>query len=317
MRVAVLDDYQRVAERMADWASLGSDVETTFFQDHLDDADADGLAERLAPFECVVLMRERTPLRESLLERLPALRLVVTTGMRNASLDVAAARSRGIVVSGTTGLTDSTAELAFGLVIALMRGVVREERALRKGRWQTEVGRELVGSTLGLLGLGRLGGRMAQLAAAFDMRVVAWSQHLTPERAAEAGVELVAKDELFARSDVVSVHLVLSSRTRGLVGAGELARMQPTAYLVNTSRGPIVDEEALVDALHAGRIAGAALDVYDVEPLPADSPLRTAPGVLLTPHIGYVTEQVYREWFRQVVENIQSFRRGEPLRELG
>lgn len=314
MRVAVLDDYQRVAEGMADWASLGPDVETTFFHDHLDDLEA--LGERLAPFDCLVLMRERTPLRAPMLERLPALRFVVTTGMRNASIDLAAARERGIVVSGTTGLTDSTAELAFGLVIALMRGIVREERTLRAGGWQTEVGRELAGSTLGLLGLGRLGGRMARLAQAFDMRILAWSQNLTSERAAEAGAELVTKEALFERSDVVSVHLVLSRRTRGLVGAAELARMKPTAYVVNTSRGPILDEPALVAALHAGRIAGAALDVYDAEPLPADSPLRTAPGLLLTPHIGYVTEQVYREWFRQVVEDVAAFRAGAPVREL-
>jgi phosphoglycerate dehydrogenase-like enzyme len=313
-RVAVLDDYQRVAERMADWSSLGPEVRTDFFHDHVEDQDA--LAARLAAYDVVVLMRERTAVGAPLLARLPALRLIVTTGMGNAALDVAAASAQGVVVCGTTGSSTSTAELAFGLVLSLMRGIAREERALRAGEWQVGLGTELAGSTLGLLGLGRLGGRMAALATAFDMRVLAWSQHLTAERAAEAGAELVAKEELLERSDAVSVHLVLSDRTRGLLGAAELARMRPSAYLVNTSRGPVVDETALVEALRKGALAGAALDVYDREPLPPDSPLRSAPRLLLTPHIGYVTDQVYRQWFGQVVEDIAAFRAGVPVRVL-
>jgi phosphoglycerate dehydrogenase-like enzyme len=312
MRVAVLDDYQGVALSYADWDRLPADVEV--FRDHL--AGDDELVERLVPFEVVVAMRERTPFTRARLERLPSLRLLVTTGMRNASIDLDAARERGVTVCGTGSLGPPTAELAWGLILALTRHIPAEDARLRAGGWQHTIGPELAGRTLGLLGLGRLGTRMARIAQAFEMRVIAWSQNLTAERAAEAGAEAVAKDELFRRADVVSVHLVLSERTCGLVGAAELAAMQPTAYLVNTSRGPIVDEAALLVALHEGRIAGAGLDVYDTEPLPAQHPLRLAPNTVLTPHIGYVTTGTYEIFYGEAVEDIAAWLDGAPLRVL-
>ena len=312
MRVAVLDDYQGVALSYGDWGGLDAEVEV--FSDHL--AGDDDVVARLAPFEVVVAMRERTPFTRARLERLENLRLLVTTGMRNASIDLEAARDRGVVVCGTGSLGPPTAELAWGLILALTRSIPAEDARMHAGGWQHTIGPELAGHTLGLVGLGRLGGRMARIAQAFEMETLAWSQNLTPERAAEAGVEAVAKDELFRRADVVSVHLVLSDRTRGLVGAPELALMKPTAYLVNTSRGPIVDEAALLDALHAGRIAGAGIDVYDTEPLPPQHPLRFAPNTVLTPHIGYVTTGTYEVFYREAVEDIAAWRAGAPVRML-
>ncbi len=314
MRVAVLDDYQRVAQSLADWGSLGPDVEVTFFHDHL--SDADDLVRRLADRDVVVLMRERTPFDAALLARLPRLRLLVTTGARNGSIDLAAAAARGVVVSGTPGSGTTTVELAWGLVLSLLRRVPQEDAALRRGEWQTTLGHGLTGRTLGILGLGRLGKRMAAVGLAFGMEVVAWSQNLTTEAAVEAGVVRVEREELFRRADVLSVHLVLSDRTRGLVGAAELALMKPTALLINTSRGPVVESAALVDALHSGRIAGAGLDVYDSEPLPPADPLRSAPNTVLTPHLGFVTEDVYRIWYGGAVEDIAAFRAGSPLRVL-
>jgi phosphoglycerate dehydrogenase-like enzyme len=310
MRVAVLDDYQGVALSYADWGGLEVEV----FADHL--AGDDEVVARLAPFEVVVAMRERTPFTRARLERLERLKLLVTTGMRNASIDLEAAREHGVTVCGTGSLGPPTAELAWGLILALTRHIPAEDARMRAGGWQHTIGPELAGRTLGLLGLGRLGSRMARIAQAFEMETIAWSQNLTPERAAEAGAEAVAKDELFRRADIVSVHLVLSDRTRGLVGADELALMQPTAYLVNTSRGPIVDEAALLDALHSGRIAGAALDVYDTEPLPADHPLRSAPHTVLTPHIGYVTTGTYELFYGDAVEDIDRWLAGDPVRVL-
>jgi phosphoglycerate dehydrogenase-like enzyme len=309
-RVAVLDDYQGVALGCADWSRLEVEV----FPDHL--ADDDALVERLAPFDAVVAMRERTPFTRARLERLPNLRLLVTTGMRNASIDLDAAREHGVIVSGTGSLGPPTAELAWALILALTRHVPAEDRAMREGGWQHTIGPELAGHRLGIVGLGRLGARMAAIGRAFEMEPVAWSQNLTAERAAEAGAELVGKEELFSTADVVTIHLVLSDRTRGLVGAPELALMRPTAYLVNTSRGPIVDEGALLDALHGGRIAGAALDVYDTEPLPADHPLRRAPNTVLTPHIGYVTTGTYEVFYREAVEDIDRWLAGAPIRVL-
>ncbi len=312
MRVAVLDDYQGVALRFAGWDGLEAEVEV--FSDHLaGDAEVVG---RLAPFEVVVAMRERTPFTRARLERLENLKLLVTTGMRNASIDLEAARERGVVVCGTGSLGPPTAELAWGLILALTRQIPAEDARMRAGGWQHTIGPELAGHTLGLLGLGRLGSRMARIARAFEMETIAWSQNLTPERAAEAGVEAVAKDELFRRADVLTIHLVLSDRTRGLVGAPELALMKPSAYLVNTSRGPIVDEAALLDALHSGRIAGAGLDVYDTEPLPPQHPLRFAPNTVLTPHIGYVTTGTYEVFYREAVEDIAAWRAGAPVRVL-
>jgi phosphoglycerate dehydrogenase-like enzyme len=252
-------------------------------------------------------MRERTPFPRSVLAQAPNLKLLVTTGMANASIDLDACRDLGIEVRGTTGLRSSTAELTWGLVLALARHICVEDRRVREGGWQRTVGLELAGARLGVVGLGKLGAEVARIGLAFGMDVVAWSQNLTLERAAEVGVRLVDKHELFSTSDVVTLHLKLSDRTHGIVGAPELALMQPTAYLVNTSRGPLVDEAALVDALRHYSIAGAGLDVFDVEPLPADHPLRSLPNTVVTPHIGYVTTATYEGWWRQVVENIRAW----------
>jgi phosphoglycerate dehydrogenase-like enzyme len=313
-RVALLDDYQGVALDLADWKRLPPGVEVTAFRDHLDHPDQ--VSARLAPFEAVVAMRERTPFPASLLAHLPALKLLVTTGMRNASIDVKAAAERGIVVCGTGGLPYPTAELAWGLVLALARRIPLEDRSVREGGWQRTVGVGLNGKTLGVLGLGTLGSRVARFGQAFEMEVLAWSQNLTPERAAEVGARRVEKDELLARSDVVSVHLVLGDRTRGLIGARELGLMKRTAFLVNTSRGPIVDEAALVAALRTGALAGAGLDVFDQEPLPGDHPLRRLPSVVLTPHLGYVTEETYRIFYGQALEDVEAYLRGAPIRVL-
>jgi phosphoglycerate dehydrogenase-like enzyme len=313
MRVAVLDDYQGVALSFADWDRLDAEVEV--FDDHL--AGDDEVVERLAPFDVVVAMRERTPFPRARIERLDNLRLLVTTGARNASIDLEAARDRGVTVCGTGYAAQSTTELAWALILAVTRRICAEDARLRAGGWQHTIGPELAGRTLGLVGLGRLGARMARIAQAFEMETIAWSQNLTPERAADVGgVEAVAREQLFRRADVISVHLVLSERSRGLVGAAELALMKPTAYLVNTSRGPIVDEAALLEALRAGRIAGAGLDVYDVEPLPPAHPLRFTPNTVLTPHIGYVTTGTYEVFYRDAVEDIAAWRDGAPVRVL-
>ncbi len=312
--VAVLDDYQGVAEALGPWDELGDAVSVTAFRDHVDDDDE--LVTLLGAFEVVVAMRERTPFPAHRLERLPNLRLLVTTGMANASIDVAAARRQGIVVAGTGGLSAPTAELTWGLILAVTRHVCAEDRRVRAGGWQRTIGPELSGRTLGVLGLGRLGRRVAAVAQAFEMDVIAWSQNLRSEDAAELGVEAVSKEDLFRRADVLTIHTRLSDRTRGLVTAAELALMKPTAYLVNTSRGPIVDEAALLAALNDGTIAGAALDVYDIEPLPAGHPLRSAPNTVLTPHLGYVSEGSYEVYFREAVEDIAAFLDGEPVRVL-
>jgi phosphoglycerate dehydrogenase-like enzyme len=314
LRIAVLDDHQSVSGRFADWSRLPVPADVVAFSDHL--ADEDAVAERLAPFDVVVAMRERTPFPRTLLERLPRLRLLVTTGARNAAIDVAAARDLGIPVCGTGGHAPGTAELTWALILAVARQVPREDAAVRAGHWQTTVGTDLAGATLGIVGLGRLGSRVARIGQAFDMDVVAWSAHLTDERAAEVGVRRVGKDELFATADVVTLHVVLSERTRGLVGAAELGRMKPAAILVNTSRGPVVDEAALVDALTAGRLAGAGLDVFDREPLPPESPLRRAPRTVLTPHIGYVTRATYEVFYRDAVDDVVAFLAGTPVRVL-
>lgn len=311
-RVAVLDDYQEVAAATADWASLppGSDVE--FFHDHL--ADADALIARLAPFDVVVAMRERTPFPRAVIERLPNLRLLVTTGPFNASIDLAAATDHGVVVSGTGGTAAATAELTWGLILAATRHIPLEDAGVRTGRWQQTIGRELHGKVLGVLGLGRLGSQVARVGNAFGMDVVAWSENLTEQRCADVGVTRADKEELFARSDVLTIHLVLSERTRGLVGERELGLMKRDALLVNTSRGPVVDEQALARALRDGVIGGAAIDVFDEEPLPADHPLRSAPNTVLTPHLGYVTEDTYRVFYRDAVDDITAFLTGAPVR---
>jgi phosphoglycerate dehydrogenase-like enzyme len=314
MRIAVLDDYQGVAGEMADWASLGPDCEVAFFRDHL--SALQDVAARLAPFEVVVAMRERTPFPRALLEKLPRLRLLVTTGLRNASIDVAAAGERGIVVCGTPGSSGTTGELTWGLVLALFRQIPREDRALREGRWQTTVGIGLAGKTLGIVGLGTIGSQVAKIGAAFGMELIAWSQNLDAERARRAGAQRVERDELLARSDVVTIHLVLSERTRGLIGARELSLMKPSAFLVNTSRGPIVDEAALAAALEKRTLAGAGIDVYGAEPIAPDHPLLSAPNTVLTPHLGYVTLESYGAYFGGAVEDIAAWRRGAPVRVL-
>ena len=314
MRLAILDDYQNVALSMADWDGLRPSLEIQTFRDTLKSEDA--VAERLRDFEIVVAMRERTAFRRSLLERLPKLKLLVTTGMVNASIDKKAAAERGIIVSGTTSLRHPTAELTWGLMLALARNITREDAAMRRGAWQTTLGVGLHGKVLGILGLGKLGGQVAVFGKAFMMDVIAWSENLTVEHADSLGVQRVEKKELFGRADFLTVHTVLSKRTRGLVGPEELAAMKSTAYLINTSRGPIVEERALIAALETGKIAGAALDVYDQEPLPADHALRRLENVILTPHLGYVTEENYRVFYSEAAENVRAFLAGKPIRVL-
>ena len=314
MRLAILDDYQGVALGLADWASLAPAVSAVSIRDVLPNIDA--AAKQLDDFEIVVAMRERTPFPKALIERLPKLKLLVTTGMRNASIDVTAAIGRGIAVCGTDMLPYPTAELAWGLILSLARSIPREVGNMREGRWQTTVGVGLRGKTLGVVGLGRLGSEVAKIGKAFGMELIAWSENLTPERAAAVGAERVGKDELFRRADFVTIHLVLSERTRALIGASELAAMKSTAYLVNTSRGPIVDTPALIAALELKRIAGAAIDVYDTEPLPADHALRRLENAVLTPHIGYVIAENYRLAYGQAVEDVRGFLAGKPIRAL-
>ncbi|PUB26255.1 lactate dehydrogenase-like 2-hydroxyacid dehydrogenase [Promicromonospora sp. AC04] len=313
MRIAVLDDYQQAAHRFADWDSLGADV--AFHPEHIDDPAA--LAVALAGVDVVVAMRERTPFSAAVLDALPDLRLLVTTGRANASIDLDAARARDVVVCGTDSPSSATPELTWALILAVARHVPQEDARLRAGGWQHTIGTDLAGRTLGVVGLGRLGTQVARIGAAFGMDVVAWSAHLDPAVAAEAGVHAVAKEELFATADVVTVHYKLSPRSVGIVGRDDLARMKPTAFLINTSRGPLVDTGALLEALHAGRIGGAGLDVYDVEPLPADHPLRSAPRTVLTPHLGYVTQDTYATFFPQAVEDIAAWAAGSPVRVLG
>ncbi|HUK61625.1 MAG TPA: D-2-hydroxyacid dehydrogenase family protein [Stellaceae bacterium] len=315
MRVAILDDYQKAALRLADWGRLHPDATIAAFPDHI--SDEAELAHRLHTFECVVLMRERTQFRKSLIERLPNLRLIVTAGMRNAAIDVDFATERKIQVCGTEMLGYPTAELTWGLVLGLFRRITAEHNAMHRGHFQTpELGLGLSGKTLGILGLGRLGGLVAKYGNTFGMKVIAWSQNLTDAKAAEHGARRVEKDTLFAESDVVSIHLVLSPRSRGLVGAAELGRMKKTAFLVNTSRGPIVDERALLDCLKGKHIAGAALDVYDIEPLPKDHPVLALDNVLLTPHLGYCTAEGYERAYANAVEDIRAFLDGKVLRPV-
>jgi phosphoglycerate dehydrogenase-like enzyme len=302
MKVAILDDYQNVALSMADWSPVAAHADITVFNDHL--ADQDAVIERLAPFDVVCVMRERTPLTRSIIECLPQLKMIASTGPFNAAVDVAAAAERGIHISTTGGYIESTVELTWALILAAARRIVDESMSVRGGGWQTSVGRQLGGTVLGVLGLGRIGKRVAWVGAAFGMDVIAWSTNLTPEAADRAGVTYVSKDQLFSRADVLTIHLVLSERTRGLVGADELGLMKPTALLVNTSRGPIVDETALIDALRSHRLAAAGLDVFDIEPLPAGHPLRSLDTVVATPHIGYVADRVYRTFYGEAATEI-------------
>jgi len=313
-RIAVLDDYQSVAADFSDWSQVPGEIEVVEFHDHVGDEDA--LAARLEPFDVVIAMRERTDFRRPLLERLPNLKLLVTTGRRNKSIDIEAADQRGITVCGTGILPNGTAELTWGLILATTRHIPQEDASVRAGGWQETLGTDLQGARLGVVGLGGQGSQVAKIGLAFGMDVVAWSQNLTGERAQEVGVRRVDRDELFATSDVVTIHLLLSKRTRGLITADDLALMKHTAVLINTSRGPIVEQQALLDALHGGTIGGAGLDVFDEEPLPKDHPLRSAPRTVLTPHLGYVTRNTYEIFYREAVEDVAAWMAGEPIRVI-
>jgi phosphoglycerate dehydrogenase-like enzyme len=314
MSVAVLDDFQNVVRKLADWGRLPPHVSVAIFNDHV---DGEELVRRLTPFNVLVLTRERTQLPRTLIERLPNLKLVVTAGMRNLGIDMATCRERGIPVCGTDSGSTPTAELAWGLIIALARRIPMEDRALREGVWQTPItGVGLRDKVLGIVGLGRLGREMARVGQAFGMKIVAWSQNLTPERAAEGGATRVDKAELFRVSDIVTVHLLMSERSRGIVGRAEIALMKPTAIIVNTSRAAIVDETALIEALHAGKIAGAGLDVYSREPLPPDAPILKAPNTVLTPHLGYAVQDSYEIYYSQALEDIEAWLAGKPVRVI-
>jgi phosphoglycerate dehydrogenase-like enzyme len=306
-RIAILNDWQNVALSSVDWTVLPADADITVFNEALPEDEA-ARAKAIEDFEIICLMRERTAFPRSLLERLPNLKLLNTTAMGNRTIDMAAARELGITVCGTRGAGNGTAELTWGLIVGLARKIYVEREAMKTGRWQTTLGDDLIGHTLGILGLGNIGARVAKVAKAFDMDVIAWSQNLTPERAQEAGARYVTKEQLFAEADYLSLHLVLSDRTRGIVGAADLARMKPTAY--------VIDEAALQDTLRNHRIAGAALDTYEIEPLPADHPLLSLDNVLLTPHLGFVTKDAYTRFYGDTVENVAAFLKGEPMRVL-
>jgi phosphoglycerate dehydrogenase-like enzyme len=304
-KIAVLDDFQNAALESADWSVIRDRADITVFQDHLNDTDA--VIERLLPFDIVCVMRERTPLPRNLVERLPNLKFIASTGPVNASIDVVAAADRGIVVSHTGYRSDPAIDLTWALILASARNIVAESNSMRSGGWQITVGTELRGKTLGVLGLGRVGSEVARIGRAFGMDLIAWSQNMTPEAAHAAGAVLVSKDELFEQADILTIHLVLSDRTRSLVGAAELAKMKPTARLINAARGRIVDEQALISAVWNKQIAGAAIDVFDIEPLPASHPFRTLDNVLATPHIGYVSKGLYRTFYEDSVSNIRKW----------
>jgi phosphoglycerate dehydrogenase-like enzyme len=315
VRIAVLDDYQGLALKLADWSAVAERARIDVFSDHL--ADAEALIARLLPFDIVCVMRERTPLRREIIARLPNLKLIASTAPRNASIDLAAAKDHGIAVRHTGYFSSPTIELTWALILAGARHLTAEAAAVRAGGWQQSLGDDLAQRTLGVLGLGNIGSKVAKVGLAFGMNVIAWSQNLTAEQAAAAGVTLVSKEQLLRQADVVSIHLVLSERTTGLIGAAELKLMKPTARLVNTSRGPIVVESALIQALTSGQIAGAAIDVYDTEPLPPDHPYRKIPNVLATPHIGYVSRGLYERFYRDTVANILAWLDGARSLEGG
>jgi phosphoglycerate dehydrogenase-like enzyme len=305
MKIAILDDYQNVGLKMTDWSALSGRAEIAVFNDHV--ADPSALVERLLPFEVVCVMRERTPLPREVLERLPRLKLIASTGSRNPSIDMKAAKELGITVNATGYRSSPTIELTWALLLASVRGIVQENNSIRDGGWQKSVGQDLEGTTLGVVGLGSIGGQVARIGLAFGMKIIAWSQNMTPEIAEAAGARLVSKDELFRQADIVTIHLILSGRTRGIVGATELGLMKPTSRLINTSRGPIVDEASLIRALRSHAIAGAAIDVFDQEPLPLEHPFRSMDNVLTTPHVGYVTEGLYRMFYADTVANISAW----------
>lgn len=314
-KIAILDDYANAALGSADWSSLPDGFEPVVFTDNL--IDHDPLVERLKDFEIVCAMRERTPFPGEVFRRLPNLKLFITSGMRNNAVDLKTAKEMGVVTCGTDSPGSSTVELTWALILGTMRNVAFDHMTMKQGGWQDRTGMAVSGKTLGLLGLGKLGGMVAEIAPKFGLDVIAWSQNLTQERCDELGVEKVSKEDLFRRADIVSVHLILSDRSRGTVTADEFALMKPSAVLVNTSRGPIVEEAALIDALTTGKIRAAAVDVYDKEPLPKDHPYRGIGNLLTTPHVGYVTEESYRIFYSQMVENIRAWHAGSPTRLIG
>jgi phosphoglycerate dehydrogenase-like enzyme len=315
VRCAILDDYQNVVLKSADWSKVKGDVDIKVFNEHL--GGPDKVIAALKGFQIVVATRERTGFPKQVIEALPDLKLLITTGMRNASIDTDTAKARGVTVCGTPSFGNPTSGIAVGLMLELTRHIGYENARLHAGaKWQTTIGPDLEGMTLGVLGLGKLGTRTAGIAKAFGMKVIAWSQNLTPEKCQEAGVGYVGKDDLFRQSDFITIHVVLSPRSRGLVGAKEIGLMKPSAFLINTSRGPIIDEAALLAALRDKKIGGAGLDVFDVEPLPLDHPLRKMDNVVITPHLGYVSEQNYRHYFAGVVEDIRGFLDGKPVRVM-
>ncbi|MBN2977327.1 D-2-hydroxyacid dehydrogenase family protein [Pseudomonas lactucae] len=315
VQIAVIDDWQQVASGVVDWSVLAPLGQVHFLHDY--PADTATLIERLQGFEVICVMRERTTFDQALLQGLPNLKLLVTGGMRNAAIDIPAAKALGIQVCGTDSYKHAAPELTWALIMASTRNLLAEANSLRAGNWQVGLGGDLHGKTLGILGLGSIGQKVAAFAQVFGMRVIAWSENLTPERAAAVGVTWVSKQALFEQADILTIHLVLSERSRGLVDAEALGWMKPSARLINTARGPIVDEQALVRALQSGRLAGAALDVYSDEPLPADHPFRRLPNVLATPHVGYVSEQNYRQFYQQMIEDIQAWANQAPVRVLG
>jgi phosphoglycerate dehydrogenase-like enzyme len=314
-RCAILDDYQNVVLNVTDWSKVAGDLDIKVFNEHL--GGPDNVVKALQGFNIVCAMRERTPFPRAVIEKLPDLKLLITTGLRNASIDVAAAKERGVVVCGTPSVGNPTSGIAIGLMLELTRRIGYENARMKAGvPWQSTIGMDLDGLTLGVLGLGKLGTRTANIAKAFGMKVIAWSQNLTPEKCKEAGVEYVSKEDLFRQADFITIHVVLSQRSRGLVGAQEIALMKPTAYLINTSRGPIIDEAAMLAALRDKKIGGAGLDTFDIEPLPVDHPLRKLDNVVLTPHLGYVATQNYRAYFAGVVDDIRAFIDGKPVRVM-
>ena len=315
MRVAILDDYQNTALASADWSLISGRTEIEVFTDHL--FDEDEIVRRLQDFEVICAMRERTPFTRSLIERLPNLKLIISSGMRNRGIDIEAAKQNNILVCGTKSVGKPTAELAWGLILALARKIPAEDMNVRAGGWQQSIGESLIGKTLGIAGLGNLGSRMAKIAAAFDMNVIAWSENLTQERCDEFGVELVDKEGLLLNSDFLTIHLILSDRTRGVFKAEDLSRMKSTSYIINTARGPIIDEDDLINALKNKIIAGAGIDVFSVEPLPVDHPFRSLENAVVTPHLGYVEAENYGAYFNGYVEAIDAFLLGKPKNFLG
>jgi phosphoglycerate dehydrogenase-like enzyme len=312
-RLAILDDYQGVTLALGPWDRLPASIQVEQYRDTV---TGPALLERLTPCDAILAMRERTPFPRALIEQLPNLKLLITTGGRNRGIDLEACAERGITVCGTPSFAHPTVDLTWGLILSLMRRIPEQEAALREGRWQVKLGNTLEGKTLGCVGLGNLGSRVAKVGAAFGMKVIAWSQNLTPEKAAAGGATAVSKEQLLAEADVVTLHLILSDRSRGIIGAADFARMKSSTVLVNTSRGPLIDQPALIAALTEKRIAGAGIDVFDTEPLPPGHPILTAPNTVLTPHLGYVTEENYRAYFAGAVEAVEGYLAGKPVREL-